>query len=86
MDFCLYRMPPPEESRRSLRILVVDDDPRIRNSLSVCLEGAGYEVEEVGSADDALSAITSRPYDLAFLDLRLRNGSGMDLLPTLLED
>jgi len=32
-----------EDASRSLRILDVDDEPRIRNALRVCLEGEGYE-------------------------------------------
>lgn len=75
-----------EKSAHPLRILVVDDEPRIRNSLHVCLEGEGYEVEGVGRAKDALLEIQTRPYDLVFLDLRLQEASGMDLLPALLEE
>lgn len=69
---------------RSLRILVVDDEPRIRNALRVCLEGEGYEVAEARDAEAALKEVRHRPYDLAFLDLRLPGASGMDLLPDLL--
>lgn len=76
----------PAQSDRSLRVLVVDDEPRIRNSLRVCLEGEGYEVTEASGAEEALSEVRSRPYDLAFLDLRLPGASGMDLLPDLLEE
>lgn len=76
----------PEQFSRSLRVLVVDDEPRIRNSLHVCLEGEGYDVDGVGGSEEALSEVQSRPYDLAFLDLRLREASGMDLIPALLEE
>lgn len=76
----------PAQFGRLLRVLVVDDEPRIRNSLDVCLEGEGYDVEGVGGADAALSEVQRRPYDLAFLDLRLREASGMDLIPALLEE
>ena len=69
-----------------LRALVVDDEPRIRNALTTCLEGEGYEVEPVARADEAHEAVRSRPYDLVFLDLRLSRASGMDLLPDLLEE
>lgn len=79
-------MPSSEDPRRSLRILVVDDEPRIRNSLRVCLEGEGYEVTEVSEAEAALEEVRHHPYDLAFLDLRLPGASGMDLLPNFLEE
>ena len=74
------------QSSRPLRVLVVDDEPQIRNSLRVCLEGEGYAVTETSGAEDALSEVQGRPYDLAFLDLRLPGASGMDLLPDLLEE
>ena len=55
-----------QSSPRSLRVLVVDDEPRIRNALTMCLEGEGYEVEPVARADEAHEAVRSRPYDLVF--------------------
>ncbi|PSQ82859.1 MAG: sigma-54-dependent Fis family transcriptional regulator [Bacteroidetes bacterium QS_7_67_15] len=73
-------------SSRPLRVLVVDDEPRIRNALRVCLEGEGYAVTETSGAEDTLAEVQSRPYDLALLDLRLPGASGMDLLPDLLEE
>ncbi|MFO8098542.1 MAG: sigma-54 dependent transcriptional regulator, partial [Salinibacter sp.] len=77
---------PPAPSDRSLRVLVVDDEPRIRHALRVCLEGEGYDVTEARGAEAALEAVRRRPYDLAFLDLRLPGASGMDLLPDLLDE
>jgi len=74
-----------EDTSRSLRVLVVDDEPRIRNSLTVCLEGDGYDVTGVGRGDDAQNEVQSQHFDLVFLDLRLGTASGMDLLPALLE-
>lgn len=68
------------------RVLIVDDEPRIRNSLTICLEGEGYDVAEASSAPDALAEVRRRPFDLAFLDLRLGAASGLDLLPDLLEE
>lgn len=79
-------MPSADQSTRSLRVLVVDDEPGIRNSLIVCLEGEGYEVQETSGAEDAFEEVQTRPYDLVFLDLKLRAASGMDLLPELLEE
>ena len=66
------------------RVLVVDDEKNIRTTLSVCLEGIGCEVTAVGSAEAALEALERGPFDLAFLDLRLGNDDGLDLLPRLL--
>ena len=69
----------------TVRVLVVDDEPRIRNTLTICLEGEGYEVAEASTAQDAIETVMERRFDIAFLDLRLGTASGLDLLPELLE-
>ena len=68
------------------RVLVVDDERNIRAMLRVCLEEEGCEVREAGSTEAALAALASGPADLAFVDLRLGGGSGLDLLPALLAE
>jgi len=57
------------------RILVVDDDPDICESLRMVLEKADYEVETVGGPDEAFQAIESRPPDLILLDIMMPNGT-----------
>ena len=69
-----------------LRILIVDDERNIRSALRVCLEQAGCEVAEAATAEAALAALAQRPFDMAFVDLRLGLGSGLDLLPQLLAE
>jgi NtrC-family two-component system response regulator AlgB len=69
-----------------LRALVIDDEKNIRTTLSLCLEQIGCEVGAVSSAQAALLSITQQSYDLAFLDLRLNDGSGLDLIPKLLAE
>jgi two-component system, NtrC family, response regulator AlgB len=68
------------------RVLIVDDEKNIRTTLSLCLEQMGCEVGEAASAENALTALTRQPYDLAFLDLRLGEASGLDLIPQLLAE
>jgi len=68
------------------RVLVVDDERNIRATLGLCLEGMGCEVRGVATPDAALAALAERPYDVAFLDLRLGDASGLDLLPRLLAE
>ena len=70
----------------SMRVLVIDDEKNIRATLSMCLEAIGCGVTAVASAEAAMAAITQRSFDLAFLDLRLGQSSGMDLLPRLLAE
>jgi NtrC-family two-component system response regulator AlgB len=68
----------------ALYALVIDDEKNIRTTLTVCLEGMGCEVVAVGSRQAALSALTRKHFDFAFLDLRLDKDSGLDLIPELL--
>jgi NtrC-family two-component system response regulator AlgB len=77
---------PGPVSARGLRALVVDDDRNIRATLGVCLEGLGCEVAQAVSVEAALAALAERPFDLAFVDLRLGPESGLDLLPRLLAE
>ena len=69
-----------------LRVLVVDDEKNIRMTLAVCLEQFDCEVTGVASADSALQSLSRQPFDLAFLDLRLGDGSGLDLIPKFLAE
>lgn len=62
-------------------ILVVDDEASLRNTFRIFLERAGYEtVVAVGSFDDALTAVSSRIFDLIITDIVLESYSGIDLL------
>jgi two-component system nitrogen regulation response regulator NtrX len=61
-------------------ILVVDDEPGIRQSLSGVLEDEGYTVNSVGSGEACLEELARRAYDLVLLDIWL---PGMDGLETL---
>jgi NtrC-family two-component system response regulator AlgB len=74
------------ESAKPLRVLVVDDERNIRATLAVCLEGLGCQVAQASTGEAALEALRHAPYDLAFLDLRLGQESGLDLVPRLLAE
>ena len=74
----------PDRSAASPRVLVVDDEKNIRATLALCLEGMGCAVTAVASGEAALAALEREPFEIAFLDLRLADESGMDLLPKLL--
>jgi NtrC-family two-component system response regulator AlgB len=67
-----------------LRVLVVDDEKNIRSTLLVCLEGAGCAAQAVASSEAALAAVERGRFDVVFLDLRLAEESGLDLIPKLL--
>ncbi|HTO09373.1 MAG TPA: sigma-54 dependent transcriptional regulator [Myxococcota bacterium] len=71
-------------SPAKLRVLVIDDEKNIRATLALCLEEAACEVEAVATGAAALVALERSRFDLAFLDLRLAEESGIDLIPKLL--
>ena len=60
-------------------ILVVDDEPCVRDIYLQFLSLSGYEVVASGSGEEALEAVARQPYDLMILDLCL---TGMDGLAT----
>ena len=66
-----------------LSILVVDDEPNIRKTLSIALEAEGHHVSSVSNPKDALSEAKARFFDLALVDLRLGSESGIDLIGNL---
>jgi NtrC-family two-component system response regulator AlgB len=69
-----------------LNVLVVDDEPNIRKMLSVSLSTDGHRVTTVSNGHDAIVQAARRPFDLAFVDLRLGTEQGMDLVPQLLAE
>ncbi|NBC18256.1 MAG: response regulator, partial [Bacteroidetes bacterium] len=66
----------------SARVLVVDDDPYLRENLRGILRDAGYDTEEAPDGQQALEVLAARPVDLTLLDLKLERSrvSGMDVL------
>jgi two-component system, NtrC family, response regulator AlgB len=71
-------------SATGLAVLIVDDEKNIRATMTLCLEGMGCTVAAVGSGAAALAALERQHFDAAFLDLRLGEQSGLDLLPQLI--
>jgi DNA-binding NtrC family response regulator len=64
-------------------VLIIDDEAAIRESLETLLEMEGYEVQSAATADEGLTRIGDRPYDLVLLDLALPDRNGIDLLAEL---
>ena len=60
------------------RILVVEDDERIRSSMRLALEDEGYTVDDVGSGEDAIAHFTAEPSELALIDLMLPGIDGFE--------
>ena len=61
-------------------ILIVDDENRLRLSLSLILQKENYRIETTPNAEAALDCLRLHEYDLMFLDLNLPGMSGIDLL------
>ena len=62
------------------RILVVDDDALILESISELLKLEGYDVDSAGTAEQALKMMESSPYNLLLTDVNMPNVSGFELL------
>ncbi len=60
-------------------ILVVDDDPHIRDLLSFALSKAGMRVAEAGDGEEALAAAERSPPDLMILDINMPRMDGLEL-------
>src|SRR6266478_1010739 len=58
------------------RVLIVDDEPVMRDLIEATLEGAGHAVESVGSGRAALERLTQHTYDLIVCDLQMPDRDG----------
>lgn len=68
-----------------MRVLIVDDDPIVRQVIRRSLLREGFDVLEVADADAAMATLAQGPIDVVVLDLHLPGTSGLELLPTLRE-
>jgi len=65
------------------RILLIDDEQNILRTFRYCLEDSGHRVRTASDAAQAEDIVQRDVFDLCFLDLRLGDTSGLDLLPKL---
>lgn len=65
-------------------VLILDDDPGVRQSIRLCLEVDGARVLGVGTPAGALEALERGRFDVVFLDLWLKAESGLAVLPEIL--
>src|SRR6476660_402412 len=65
------------------KLLLVDDDPDLLRLLSIRLQGAGYAVSAVESAEAALSQVAVSAPDVVITDLRMGGMDGMALFESL---
>ena len=65
------------------RILVVDDEASIRQTMARILQRAGMEVTTAAGGQEALDYLARLPFDLAFLDIRMPDINGLKALRTI---
>jgi len=62
------------------KVLVVDDEPVVVNSIRKTLARKSYRIEEAFSGREAMERVMAESYDLVLLDMRLPDANGLDLV------
>ena len=61
-------------------ILIIDDEASLRQTLARILQRAGFEVTTAANGKDGLALVHEHPFDLLYLDIRMPDISGLELL------
>ena len=69
-----------------MKVLIVDDERAIRNSLGEILSDEGYEVESAEDGASALALVAKGKYDVIFCDIKMPEMDGMEVLDKLVAD
>ena len=72
--------------KNRMRVLVVDDDPLVRNLLSAVLHDASFDLDEAVNGQDALAVATVRPPDVVVLDVMMPGLDGYEVCRALRGD
>lgn len=75
----------PRRSAPSVRLLIVDDEPMVRELVATILTRAGYGVTEAAGADEGLAAAAREAFDLAIVDYEMPHLNGLHVLSELRE-
>ena len=67
-------------------LLVVDDEPDLRTLYELTLLREGYDLETAGSVEEAMQHLQDRTYSAVITDMRLPDGSGLDILRRIEQD
>ena len=62
-----------------MKLLIVEDDFKIREELKILLESEGYQVEAIASFQNIIQDIIGKEYDLLLLDINLPNENGFTI-------
>ena len=69
--------------QQHLRILVIEDEPKIAGAIADGLVAAGYEVDVADTGEDGFFRFVSQPFDLVVLDWMLPGRDGIEILETI---
>jgi DNA-binding NtrC family response regulator len=83
MPEALTQAPPVVAASTTARLLIIDDEPSIRESLEVLLTLEGFDVTLAIDGKQGLDVLSRNEFDLLLLDLALPGESGIDLLPRI---
>jgi signal transduction histidine kinase/CheY-like chemotaxis protein/HAMP domain-containing protein len=78
--------PPPPTPRPGVRVLVIDDDPRVGEILTSSLASAGYLTTLAATGAEGLRLAREQPPELVVVDLTLPDQSGFDVIEALSKD
>ena len=67
-----------------MHVLLIDDDANLRKSIRLALESMNHRVSEARDGSEAQDLLGHALFDAAFLDLRLRQEEGLEVLPALI--
>ncbi len=65
------------------KILLVDDDPLLREVIGDFLSSSGYEVESAANPEEALKSFSPGKFDLALIDQNMKKSTGIKLMSEL---
>jgi len=80
------RLPMPSSAHRPIKILAIDDEPIIRDSIASYLEDSGFKVLQAGDGREGLALFREQAPDLILLDLRMPEMDGLAFLGTLQQE
>ena len=66
-----------------MRLLLIEDTPRLRELLIESVHAAGWRIDAFGTAAEGEEAIATTAYDLLLIDLGLPDGDGLDVIRAL---
>jgi PAS domain S-box-containing protein len=74
------RIPMPSSAHKPLKILAIDDEPVVRDSIAAYLEDSGFAVIQAGDGQEGLRKLRAETPDLILLDLRMPEMDGLEFL------